>query len=176
MTDFFPRINIVLRDVHPDLRIAIAAKKSVNNLLNDILSMVMSEATFKKKTTVTVNDIVTAVRRFLPRELLVHAFYDMFEANEKYNIDGLQEGATGEFRFSPSFVIRKVRTLAPGRKISAAVGVNIAALLEYLAAQILGAAGDLTLGENRVVISVVDVTNGIDKDQDLYDLLLRESD
>ncbi|XP_078414200.1 histone H2B 1/2-like [Cetorhinus maximus] len=78
----------VVRQVHPDTGISSKAKSIMNSFVNDIFKPIAVEASrlahYNKRSTISSQEIQTAVRLLLPRELAKHAVSEGTKMVTKY--------------------------------------------------------------------------------------------
>ncbi|XP_055486376.1 late histone H2B.L4-like [Leucoraja erinacea] len=78
----------VLRQVHPNVRIASSAMSVINSFVHDVFERIASEAAnlirTSKRKTMSSREIQTAVRLLLPGELAKHAVSEGTKAVSKY--------------------------------------------------------------------------------------------
>ena len=182
----------VLKQVHPDTGATQGTKNSLNNLLNIVLARVVSLASkmtiLGKRMTLSGADIRAAVQLLLPGKLLPHATSEMFKASTKYanakeSGGSASHAAKAGLTFPPTRIlgaknkgtgtrkqVRNVRALTSANRVSDTVGVKVAALLEYLAAEILELAGNLTRDDKKVVMTQDHLRDAIQGDLELATL------
>ncbi|XP_078420739.1 histone H2B 7-like [Cetorhinus maximus] len=78
----------VMKQVHPDTGISSKAMSIMNSFMNDIFELIMDEASrlahYSKRSTISSQEIQTAVRLLLPRELAKHAVSEGTKAVTTY--------------------------------------------------------------------------------------------
>lgn len=86
--NFGNAIYKVLKEIHPDIRIAREAINIMNSLVVDMLDKILTEASTlmkkREKTLMDYNDTQSAVRLVLPGELAKHAMSEGLKALNKY--------------------------------------------------------------------------------------------
>lgn len=177
----------VLKQVHPDA--SIGEKEGipmVNSILNFVADkMARAVSLLLKRTgrnTVTSREIQSAVRLVFPGELAKHAISEGTKAVTKYNAyAGTHKGESGKhskanksgLQFSVSRTSKifypKVATLNVRKGAGAAV--YLAAVLEYLAAEILELSGNAARDNKKVSIKPKHIQQAIRNDEELNKLL-----
>ena len=183
----------VLKQVHPDTGITSEAKVQVNSLLNVIAEAISSKASFichkNKKKTLTSRTVQAAARLVLPKELAKHSVSEGVKAITKfvsagrganYPITTRQQRAGLEF--PPARAERFLRNAhCTGREynggLRGAMGsgssVYLAAVLEYLAAEILELAGNCARDQKRTRITSRCLYIAMQNDYELTSLVKR---
>lgn len=81
-------IHLVLKQVHPDVRISRMAMDIMDSMVNDLFERIANEASklsqYNKKKTMQTREIQTSVRLLLPGELAKHAISEGTKAVAKY--------------------------------------------------------------------------------------------
>ncbi|KAI3374028.1 hypothetical protein L3Q82_022585 [Scortum barcoo] len=149
----------VLKQVHPDTGISSKAMGIMNSFVSDIFERIAGEASrlahYNKRSTITSREIQTAVRLLLPGELAKHAVSEGTKGRDQIrNMSGRGKGAgktrakakTRSSRAGLQFPVGRVhRLLRKGnyaQRVGAGAPVYLAAVLEYLTAEILELAGN----------------------------------
>ena len=157
-------IRKVLAQVHPDIRITGPAMAQMNEVV-DIIARKMSylsreAAQQSGKKTIGENEVRAAVRLTLNGELTAHAGVEARKAMRKY--EKTAGGTTGasvrrEARAGLVFAVAKaegaLRMYGGGGRVGKPAGVYLAAVLEYLTAEILVMAGNVTRDTKMKTIS-----------------------
>uniref|UniRef100_A0A8C9Q2G1 Core Histone H2A/H2B/H3 domain-containing protein n=1 Tax=Spermophilus dauricus TaxID=99837 RepID=A0A8C9Q2G1_SPEDA len=85
---YTPSMYKVLKQVHPDTGISSKAMGIMNSFVNDIFERIAGEASrlahYNNRSTITSQEIQTAVRLLLPGELAKHAMSEGTQAVTKY--------------------------------------------------------------------------------------------
>lgn len=169
-TQLGPSIRKVLKQVHPDLKLATAAAAFVGRDLLVIGERLLAEAegaSSRRKKVASVQ-LQKAAKKILPRGLLKLSVAEATRAVTK-----LQSAAPGAGRgrhlasraglvFSVSTVWRRL-----GGKAERSAQVYLAAVLEALCAAVLEAAGDVARAEGKSTISLTHVRQAIMADPEL---------
>ena len=184
----------VLKQVHPDTGITSEAKAQVNSLLNVVAEAISSKAAFichkDKKKTLSSRIVQVAVRLVLPRELTKHAVSEGVKAVTKFvSSEARDRGrppitrqARAGLQFPPVRAERFLRNAhCTGREynggLRGAIGsgssVYLAAVLEYLAAEILELAGNCARDQRRTRITPRCLYIAMQNDYELTNLVKR---
>lgn len=187
----------VLKQVHPDTGIASNAKTTVNNIVLDFADKIVKHADLllltTKKSTLTSREIQSAVRMVLPGELAKHAVSEGTKAVTKYNASvsgeeapqkpargaakgkgrakGHSTSARAGLTVSVSRAGRVIRSLSSNRRVGRGASVYLAAVLEYLIAEILELAGNSSRDHKKVRITTRDISLATKNDAELRSLL-----
>lgn len=171
-------ISKVLNQVHPDSRISTKSKGALNDFCNFFLKALALEAskvaTSQKKVTITAGTIQTAVRLMLSGELAKHAIAEATKAITKF----VSEKKKGSLALKAGLVFppsrcRKFLTQSEirGYRTGSHSGVYMAAVVEYLCAEILELAGNHARETKHMTIAMKDLTMAIFNDAELTPLM-----
>jgi histone H2B len=173
------QVHKVLKQVHPSMTISGRAMNEVCDFLRDMFTKIGMEAQklarASKKHTVQGHDVQSAIRLILPGELAKHGVSEGTRAVTKYNAH-----ATGTKNSKVSmgtktglqFRVRPLRTYLKGNnRVSTSAAVYLAAIGEYLCAELLELSGDAAKDHKRVRISARHVSLAVQKDAELRRLL-----
>jgi histone H2A len=175
-------IHRVLKQVHPYTKITQESMNEINLIIHEIIEKISQTMnTFDQKTT-SSRTVQTAVRLCLPGELARHAIHEGTKAVTRYVSSKLSTPGTKQDKMSRSsraglqFPIGRVEHLMRhyiqhcGR-LGAGAPVYLAAVLEYLTAEILELSGNSSLDHKRNRINTRNITLAIENDEELSTLL-----
>lgn len=171
----------VLKQAHPDKGMTSEAKQSINNLLNIVLSKLVWVASdrvqLRGKKTLQAEDIQFALTFVLPKELALPAWKEAELAVTKWIAAKYARGAANGTRrdarimagltFPPARIENTVRSVSPIERVAKLTGLALAAVLEYLAAEILDFASAAAATEKKAHISANHVNTAVGDDQAL---------
>ena len=147
----------VLRQVHPDIGISNKAMLVMEHFIEDCFTRLFAEAQqlteLNKKLTLTSREIQTAVRLVLPGELAKHAVSEGTKAVCKFSSGGSgSKSSRAGLQFPVGRILTAMREKSRFR-IGAGSPVYLAAVLEYLAAEVLELAGNAARdnARNRII-------------------------
>lgn len=174
----------VLKQVHPDTGMSGPAMNQIQSLIGYFASRILNAANallrVSGKHTITSREIQAAVRLVLPGELAKHAVSEGTKAVTKYN-SGAQSGGRPSGRAGLQFSVSRtghlIRLLgtspsSKGAKLRVGEGapVYMAAVLEYLTAEILELAGNAARDYKKHRITARHVLLAIRNDEELNKL------
>lgn len=192
---FSSYIYKVLKQVHPKVGISSKAMSVMNSFVDDMLNKIASEATrlatTNKHITMTSREVQTAVRIVMGplKELVKHAVSEGTKAVLTYNRtkvtgeDGVNrnpalkkstgrgKAAKAGITFSVGRVTSRIRDGSYTNRISSTAPVYLAAVLEYLCAEVLELAGNAAQELKKTRITPRCIVLAMRKDEEL-DLLL----
>jgi len=166
----------VLKQVHPDTGISQKSMQIMNDFVYDMLKKVGSEAQilcelFNKKT-LTSREIQTAVRLCIPGELCKHSVSEGTKAVTKFSSGG---GGNRSFRAGLQFPVGRIHSFLKNANYASRIGrgapVYLAAVVEYLVAEILELAGNASRDNKKTRIIPRHIALAVKNDQELDKLL-----
>nr|5VEY_A Chain A, Histone H2B type 1-J,Histone H2A type 1-B/E [Homo sapiens] len=169
----------VLKQVHPDTGISSKAMGIMNSFVNDIFERIAGEASrlahYNKRSTITSREIQTAVRLLLPGELAKHAVSEGTKAVTKYtsSASAKTRSSRAGLQFPVGRVHRLLRKGNYSERVGAGAPVYLAAVLEYLTAEILELAGNAARDNKKTRIIPRHLQLAIRNDEELNKLLGR---
>ena len=190
-TSFASYIYRVLKQVHPDTGISKKAMAIMDDLNTDIFIRIAEEArelcmNNKNKITLSAREIQTAVRLILPGELAKHAVSEGTKAVTKYNSTQMEQSdGTGRpmvvsrsAKAGLQFPVGRIHRMLKERtklRIGAGAPVYLAAVLEYLAAEVLELSGNASRDNKRVRIIPRHILLAVSNDEELFALYPRQN-
>jgi histone H2A len=174
-------IHRVLKSIHPKLGISSKTMDSLNDIIRDLESRICQQAIQlclkNSSKTLKARDIQGSIYLLLPGQLARHAVSEGTKAITKYSTT--ESGSVSSpktiskrsgLQFPAGSTVRHLKSCFGGR-VQPAAGVYLAAVLEYITAEIVELAGNATRDHNRVRISNRHIGLGIMQDEELYKLL-----
>jgi len=189
----------VLKQVHPDTGISNMAMCIVDDMVHEwmreIARLAGDLSQYVSKKSISSREIQTAVRLHIPGELAKHAVSEGTKAVTKYNSSSDYEGGGGgggggggakkgrarsrktsrSARCGLQFPVGRIHTYLKTGRFSSAVGagapVYLAAVLEYLSAEVLELAGNAARDNKHVRITPRHVNLAIRNDEELNKMI-----
>ena len=151
---FKSHIYKVLKQVHPDTGFTTDAKEQMNHFVEHFADKIADEAAFlakkEHKKTISSREVQTAVRLVIPGELAKHAVSEGTKAVTKYTSGYYSKKGkkvSKSWRAGLQFPVTRFKTIlqkhAPrGFRIGEGAPVYLAAVMEYLTAEMLELGGN----------------------------------
>lgn len=189
MNNFQIYIQRVLKQIHPTLRISKESLDLINFVVNSLAlrfafeSVQLNEPidyTNKKSKkhiskTISSRDIQTVVRLLLTSLLAKHAVSEGTKAVTKFTSHlGKKETKTSSSeKAGLVFSVARVGQIlkATGKRVSATAPVYLAAVLEYLVAEIVELSGNATRDNQRLTIQPAFIKLAVANDEELLSLM-----
>jgi histone H2A len=180
-------IRRVLKQVHPSTKINSNALVMVDFMIDELIRLVGITVTdlllLHRRKTVTAREIEAVVQLVLPGELAKHATAEGAKALQKYRSGvtkssaekGARNGHSKSFRSGIVFPVtrtqkRLARHVGGKARNGSGAGVYLAAVIEYLVAEVLELAGNLARDLKKTRISDRNILLAIKKDNELSHL------
>jgi histone H2A len=190
--NFESYIYKVLKQVHPDTGITTVAKKALDRIIvslgNRISNQVLKILIDNNKKGATSREIQTAVRLIFPGELAKHAVREGVKAVTKFNASmagsaigeglgkkhGKKHGTSRSARAGLTFPVKRCEHLIRQQLGNSRVGVGaplyLAAVLEYITAELLELAGNKSRDDKKVRITDRHLMFAVRHDEELNKL------
>jgi len=176
----------VLKQVHPDTGISVKSMQICNDIIYDMMKRIAEEGknilqNITKAATLSSREIQTAVRLVLKGELAKHAVSEGTKAVTKFcSSDSSRIGGKSvshSARAGLQFPVGRVRSYLKNGMFAKRIGkgapVYLAAVLEYLTAEILELAGNAARDNKNARISPRHLMLAICNDEELNGMLHR---
>jgi histone H3/H4 len=166
----------VLSQVHPDVSIAAPAIEWFHGLVDDVANRVAAEAAklakYNAKATISSREVQTAVRLHFPGELAKHAVSEGTKAVTLYLSDGVLVVPNSLLYIDQAqCVLADVIAESAASTVAAGAPVYLAAVLDYLTAEILELAGNAARDNRMLQISQLHFELAIRNDEELNKLV-----
>jgi histone H2B len=179
----------VLKQVHPDTGITSASMATMDSLSHYFVKQLVAETNririLDKKASVSSRHVQTAVRLVLPGELAKHAVSEGTKAVAKYNTSmvnhkkgakAVSAAARAGLQFPPSRLKHEIKKYNVAGKscscrVTAGAAVYMAAVVEYLVAEILELSGNASRDFHSVRIKTNYIHLAIANDEELNKFL-----
>lgn len=169
-------ITRILKQVHSELGMTSAGMETMNRLSNYNLKKIMDASNTLSKAsdmkTLTLSNISTSIKIAIPGELGKHAINELNKAVAKYQ--GSEASGTKESKAGLVWAVTRTENRIMESSVycrkSESVAVGVAAVLEYLTAEILELAGNATRDNKKVRIKPVHIFTTIKSDEELSKL------
>jgi histone H2A len=182
----------VLRQVHPDTGISKRAMMILHSMVADTLYRLVIEANrlcvVAKRTTLSSREIQSAVMMIYPGEVAKHGVSEGTKAMIKFNGSSMSKSkskkgesekkksavttksAAAGLQFPVARIFHNIKSLHPNR-VTASAPVYLAAVLEYLVAEVLELAGNSAKDHKKKRITPRDITLAVRNDVEINKLL-----
>ena len=176
-------IHRVLKQVHPDLHISKDSLELINLLINNYAihlikssNEIIHPINYKTKKiknlgkkTIDSRDIESAVRLIIPGQVANHAVSEGNKALDKFadSTNGYPSKRAG-LQFSIARTDNLIRKYIENKtRVSQKAAVYLAAVLEYLTAEIVELAGNAAMDNKKKTISTIFIKLAINNDEEL---------
>jgi len=180
---FKPHIYKVLKQVHPDTGLTTEGKEQMNHFVEHFADKIADEAVFlakkEHKATISSREIQTAVRLVLPGELAKHAVSEGVKAVTKYTSGHPSKKGKKVSKSAKAglqFPVTRFKTIlqkhAPkGARIGEGAPVYLAAVMEYLTAEMMELSGNAARYHKRSNINPRHLQLAVGDDEELNEML-----
>lgn len=192
MTDikFDTYIEKILRQVHPDTGMSGETKVQMNLIVNYVLEQLMETTNALVRqtslSTISSRDVQNAVRLYLPGELSKHAISEGTKAVTRFNSSSSDSGAgkkaskkpatsrsfASGLQMSVARVERVMRSMMYVDRLGQGAPIYLAAVVEYIAAEILELAGNAARDNKKQRIKPRHVLLAVRNDEELNKMFL----
>lgn len=174
-SNFQRYIYKVLKAVHPDLGISGGAGQVANDMVNFLIDKISEHAHIikGKKVTLDAKTLNSAYRSALPGELAKHAVSEATKAATKYGSGEAAKGVSRAERAGLQFPVARTGhklTEHQFQRQAALAPVSLAAVLEYLTAEVLELAGNASKDDKRVRVKPRHILLAVSNDEELKTL------
>lgn len=173
----------VMKQVHPDTGMGSSALNNLDSIAHFVIKKVMRPVNIitrrEKVMTITSRHVQTGVRLAFPGELAKHAVSEGTKAVSKYVNSKTGEKKGGKkhpitaanragIQFPPARIAKDMKKNAAGCKcrLSASSSVYLAAVVEYIIAEVCELAGNSSRDHKRVRIITRDIQLAIQNDEE----------
>ena len=182
MDTFISYIYKVLKQVHPNIGMTKDAKEYTNKLIHKLLDELFREITIimGKKKTISAKEVEKAVQLLI---ISRHGLSEGYKALSKYK--AAEQGREGKklgrenqsalagLTFPIPRVTKKIRQAFPKNRVGKYSSIFLTAVLEYITAEILEVAGNISLDESKKRITTDYIKKGINNDKELTNIFSR---
>lgn len=180
---FKPHIYKVLKQVHPDTGLTTEGKEQMNHFVEHFADKIADEAVFlakkEHKATISSREIQTAVRLVLPGELAKHAVSEGVKAVTKYTSGHPSKKGKKVSKSAKAglqFPVTRFKTIlqkhAPkGARIGEGAPVYLAAVMEYLTAEMMELGGNVARYHKKTNINPRHLQLAVGNDEELNEML-----
>lgn len=175
--DFSNYIHKVLKQVHPDKGINAHAMINVNNMVHHVIDKLVNRLDTLKgnRSVLSARDVQYAIRLEIGGELAKHAISEGNKAVTKFTSSPTGEGRISRtkragLQFSPALAENVLRYKMSYDRLGATAPVYMAAVLEYLSAEVLELAGNAAHDKKHKYLTTRDVMLGVRYDEELNKL------
>jgi len=172
----------VLKQVHPDTGISTKAMQIMTDFVRDMLRRIANEAKnlieMHKSKTITAREIQTAVRLCLPGELAKHAVSEgtkavtKFVSSDRSDISGrVSRSLKAGLQFPIGRIHKYLKDFRFAERIGRGAPVYLAAVVEYLVAEVLELAGNASRDNKKMRIAPRHIQLALRNDEELNSLL-----